>query len=149
MVMVMWFAWVIWGEFFPKKKNSRRPHRDPQKFIFSYKKVSGRNGDHEWLRMANTFILCDLVWTVQKSQAVNREGSFKHWTFTRFNRMHYSTEKYTTFCLPNMPIDANKRGWEVGILIYFPVLASYHTHIVKLSQCATSGVWHIVRVSCL
>ncbi len=44
--------------------------------FFPYKQVSGRNGDHDWLRMNNTFILCDLVWKVQKSHAANREGSF-------------------------------------------------------------------------
>ncbi len=27
--------------------------------------------------MTNVFILCDLVWKVQKSHAANREGSFK------------------------------------------------------------------------
>ncbi len=41
-----------------------------------YKQVSGWNGDHEWLRMTNAFILCDLVWKVHKSHAANREGSF-------------------------------------------------------------------------
>ncbi len=45
---------------------------------FPYKQVSGRNGEHGWLRMTNAFILCDLVWKVQKSHATNREGSFKH-----------------------------------------------------------------------
>ncbi len=35
------------------------------------------NADHEWLRMTNAFILCDLVWKVQKSHAANREDSFK------------------------------------------------------------------------
>ncbi len=39
-----------------------------------YKQVGGRNGDHEWFRiMTNAFILCDLVWKVQKSHAANRE----------------------------------------------------------------------------
>ncbi len=42
----------------------------------SIKQVSGRNGDHEWLRMTNAFILCDLLWNVHTSHAVNREGSF-------------------------------------------------------------------------
>ncbi len=44
--------------------------------FFAYKQVSGRHGDHEWLRMTNAFILCDLVWNVQKSHPANREGSF-------------------------------------------------------------------------
>ncbi len=58
------------------RKYSRRPHRDPQKFFFPYKHVIGRNSDHEWLRMANALILCDLVWKVKKSHAANREGRF-------------------------------------------------------------------------
>ncbi len=41
-----------------------------------YKHVSGRNGDHEWRRMTNAFILCDLLWKVQKGHAANIEGSF-------------------------------------------------------------------------
>ncbi len=46
--------------------------------FFPYKQVSGRNGDHEWLRMTNAFILCDFIWKVQKSHAANREGSFNY-----------------------------------------------------------------------
>ncbi len=42
----------------------------------SYKEVRGRNGDHEWLRMTNAFILCDLLWKFQKGHAANRERSF-------------------------------------------------------------------------
>ncbi len=45
--------------------------------FFPYKQVSGRNGDHEWLKITNAFILCDLLWKVQKTHAANREGSFK------------------------------------------------------------------------
>ncbi len=44
--------------------------------IFPYKQVGGRNGDHEWLRMTNAFILYYLVWNVQKSDAANREDIF-------------------------------------------------------------------------
>ncbi len=29
--------------------------------------------------MTNAFILCNLLWKVQKNLAVNREGSFKYW----------------------------------------------------------------------
>ncbi len=50
--------------------------------FYQYKQISGRNGNHEWLRMINAIILCDLEWKVQKSHAVNREGSFKHCTNT-------------------------------------------------------------------
>ncbi len=52
-------------------------HRPTKVLFCSYKQVSGRNGDHEWLRMTIASILCDLLWKVQKCQAVNREGSFK------------------------------------------------------------------------
>ncbi len=45
--------------------------------FFPYKQVSGRHCDHEWLRMTNGFILCDLLWKVQKGHAANRKGSFK------------------------------------------------------------------------
>ncbi len=60
------------------QKYSRRLHREPKKFFFSYKQVSGRNSDHEWCRITNAFILCDLLWKVKKSHAANREGSFKN-----------------------------------------------------------------------
>ncbi len=45
-------------------------------YFFPYKQVSGKSGDHEWLRMTNAFILCDWLWKVQKGHAANREGSF-------------------------------------------------------------------------
>ncbi len=79
-----WWSWSYdlhgysgWGEFF-SWKYSRRPHRHQQRFIFfTYKQVSGRSSNHEWLRMTNPFILCDLLWKVQKCHAANRKGSFK------------------------------------------------------------------------
>ncbi len=37
---------------------------------FPFKQVSGRSGDHEWPRMTNAFILCDLVWKVQKRKLI-------------------------------------------------------------------------------
>ncbi len=50
----------------------------PTKYhFFPYKQISGRNSDHEWLRMTSAFILCDLLWKVQKNNAANREGSIK------------------------------------------------------------------------
>ncbi len=45
--------------------------------FFPHKEVSSENGDHQWLRTTNAFILCDLLWKIQKDHAVNREGSFK------------------------------------------------------------------------
>ncbi len=59
------------------QENTQEGHTDTHKSLsFPYKQVSGRNGDHEWLRMTNAFILCDLVWNVHKSYTANREGSF-------------------------------------------------------------------------
>ncbi len=72
--MMMWFGWAIWVECFRKKILHKTTQR-PTKGLFSYKQVSG---DHEWLRMCNAFILCDLVSKVQKGHAANREGSFKY-----------------------------------------------------------------------
>ncbi len=80
----MWFTWVICEEFF-SQENTPEGHTETHKSsFFPYKQVSGRNGDHKWLRMTDAFILCDLVWKVQKSHTVNREGSFKlaeHWSY--------------------------------------------------------------------
>ncbi len=39
------------GGVFFSRKYSRRPHRYPQKLIALHIQLSGRNGDHEWLRM--------------------------------------------------------------------------------------------------
>ncbi len=55
--------------------------------FFPYEQVSGRNGDHEWLRMTSASILCDLVWKVQKSHAANREGSFKYNKFIHCGKL--------------------------------------------------------------
>ncbi len=60
------------------QENTTDGHTETHKSSFCpYKQVSGRNGDHEWLRMTNAFILYDLVWKVQKGHEANREGSFK------------------------------------------------------------------------
>ncbi len=59
------------------QENTLEGHPETHKSsFFPYKQASGKNGDHEWLRMTNAFILCDLVWKVQKSHAANRECSF-------------------------------------------------------------------------
>ncbi len=60
------------------EENTPEGRTETHKRSFSaYKQVSGRNGDHECLRMTNAFILFDLVWKVHKKHAANREGSFK------------------------------------------------------------------------
>ncbi len=59
-------------------ENTPEGRIETHKSYFSFKQISGRNGNHEWLRMTNAFILCNLQWKVQKSHAVNREGSFNY-----------------------------------------------------------------------
>ncbi len=60
------------------QENTPEGHTDTHKSsFFPYKQMSGRNDDHEWIRMTNAFILCGLLWKVQKCHAADREGSFK------------------------------------------------------------------------
>ncbi len=61
---------------FSQANTQERQTETHKSYFFPYKQVSGRNGDHEWLRITNVFILCDLLWKVQKSHAANREGDF-------------------------------------------------------------------------
>ncbi len=68
--------WAV-GSFF-LRKYSRRAHKDPQKFFFFIKTSKWVKWWSWWLRMTNAFILCNLLWKVQKSLAANREGSFKY-----------------------------------------------------------------------
>ncbi len=56
----------------------------------------GGNGDHEWLRMTNAFILCDLVWKVQKSHAENTEGSLKCSNYLRLGPLGWWVEAIYT-----------------------------------------------------
>ncbi len=73
------------------QENSPEGCTETQTSSFSaYKQVSRRNDDHEWPRMINAFILCYLVWKVQKSHAANREVSF--------NRI-FMYIKYIHFCI--------------------------------------------------
>ncbi len=52
------------------QENTPDGHTETHKSsFFSIKQISGRNGDHEWLRMTNAFILYDLLSKVQKSHA--------------------------------------------------------------------------------
>ncbi len=59
-------------EKFFSRKYSRRAYR----FYFFIKQISRRNGDHDDLEFTNAFILCNLLWKVQKNLAANKEGSF-------------------------------------------------------------------------
>ncbi len=64
------------GGFFSHENTPECSTETYKSSFFPYKQVSGKNGDHEWLRMTNAFILCDLLWKVQRSHAAKREGSF-------------------------------------------------------------------------
>ncbi len=66
------------GGVFSQENTPERHTKTHKSSFFPYKQASGRNGDPESLRMNNAFILCDLLWKVQKSHAVNREGSFNY-----------------------------------------------------------------------
>ncbi len=63
------------GVFFHENTPEGRTETHKSSF-FPYKQVSGRNGDHEWLKITNALIVCALIWKVQKSHAANIEGSF-------------------------------------------------------------------------
>ncbi len=55
-------------------ENTSKGSIGPHKSLFpSYKLVSRKNGDHEWLIMINAFIF---IWKFQKNHAANREESF-------------------------------------------------------------------------
>ncbi len=58
-------------------ENTPEGHTDTHKgYFLSIKQISMRICVHEWLRMTNVFIICDLVWKVQKGYAAKRVGSF-------------------------------------------------------------------------
>ncbi len=59
MVMVMRFAWIMWGKPFIVKIFQKVAHRRTKVNVFPYKQISVRNGDHEWLIITNAFILCE------------------------------------------------------------------------------------------
>ncbi len=59
------------------QENSPEAQTETHKnYLFSIKTSMWEKWWLSWLKMANGFILCDLLWKVQKSHAVNREGSF-------------------------------------------------------------------------
>ncbi len=71
--MLKW--WAV-GSLF-SQQYSRRAHKDPQKFYFFIKTSKWEKWWSGWHRITNAFILCNLLWKVQKSFAANREGIFK------------------------------------------------------------------------
>ncbi len=69
------FLAVSCGEFF-LTKILQKSSQGPQKVPFFIKTSKWEKWWSWWLRMTNAFILCNLLWKVQKSLAANREGSF-------------------------------------------------------------------------
>ncbi len=49
------------GVFFSRTNTPEGCTEIHKSACFLYKQVSGRNGDYEWLRVNNAFILCDLL----------------------------------------------------------------------------------------
>ncbi len=75
----IWGPILIWwavGSFF-SRKYSKRAHRDAQTFFLFIKTIKWEKWWSWWLRITNAFILCNLLWKVQKCIAANKEGSFK------------------------------------------------------------------------
>ncbi len=79
--MVMWFVWVIWKEFILMKILQKAAQRPIKVHFFHINKYVGEMVIMNDLGWQMLFILCDLVWKVQKSHAVNREGCFKQLNF--------------------------------------------------------------------
>ncbi len=67
------------------QENTREGRTETHKSLFfPFKHVSERNGDHEGHRMTNTFILCNLVWKVQKDMLRTEKGALTLSMFTVF-----------------------------------------------------------------
>ncbi len=84
--------------------------------------MSGRNGDHELLRMTNAFILCDLVWKIQKSYAANRESSFNfgalNWFDSSIKKLQKSIRLYQPYGLHLCHICVQTYRNVIMVLIY-------------------------------
>ncbi len=66
--------WAV-GRFF-LAKILQKSSQGPTKVHFFIKTSKWEKWCPWWLRMTNAFILCNLLWKVQKGLAANREGSF-------------------------------------------------------------------------
>ncbi len=99
------------------QENTPEGHTETHKSdFFPYKQVSRRNGDHEWFRMTNAFILCDLLWKVQKRHAANRENSFK-----MINNMFF-----------DLLFTSGRANQHIKVIVFSPSLElSKHNNIVK------------------
>ncbi len=65
----------LWGFFSHNNTPAELTGTHPQKFIFFIITSTWEKWWSWWLRMTNVFILCNLLWKVQKRLAANREGS--------------------------------------------------------------------------
>ncbi len=141
MVMIIWFAWVIWREFFLKNILQKATQRPTKVHFFPYKQVRKRNGDHEWLRMTNAFILCDFVWNVQKSHAANRKGSFKY-------SIHTTRETYIVYwCkMVGLPYIANSQIY-VGYLLQAILTGQRLSHDSVLQNICFILSCHMFRLT--
>ncbi len=78
----VWYAGMaMWGSFF-SWQNTPEGCTETHKSSFSpYIQLIRKNGVHEWLRMTNAIILCDLLWKGEKSDA---EESFNNEANSRY-----------------------------------------------------------------
>ncbi len=85
---------VSYGKFF-LVKILQKSSQGPTKVLFFFIKTSKREKWWSWwFRMTNAFILCNLLWKVQKNLAAKRKGSFNKahyfhilvFTWTQFSR---------------------------------------------------------------
>ncbi len=76
-------------------KNTPEGHTETHKgSLFPYKHVSGRNGDHGWLRMTNAFILCDLLRKAPKGHAPTQFERSCTYTIRKVMHLHNSHALY-------------------------------------------------------
>ncbi len=110
------------AESFFSRKYSRRAHRDPPKFIFFIKTNKWGKWWSWWLRITNAFILCNLLWKVQKSLAVNREGIFNVKVWLTWLKFRCTLDKKKK----------NEHTFNIIISIYIPAKPLHNHDIVSV-----------------
>ncbi len=153
-------------------------HVNHESSFFPYKQVSGRNGDHEWLRMTSAFILYDLLWKVQKNHAANREGSFKQawWSERSWERKYISEYRESVvLCTDDRQEKDYCTLWNYSLHEIFPIftiranLWKFHAvkrdfiieidyiekepkqckfHVVKSLVIWNQWIFHVVNFAC-
>ncbi len=71
-----------YGKFFSRENTPEELTWTHKSFFFFIKTSKWEKWWSWWLRITNAFILCNLLWKVQKNLAANREGSFNQYLQT-------------------------------------------------------------------